>query len=1362
MEECSQRLLDVLQSVVLFACPLVAYVLLFKSKQRFRSQEGYYSTPGWNFFLKKWWVRWKLWQLQQHDLLTVAESVSALLPSQQDEDRELLRTLMKEKEVDSIAMCGTDHKGNAVYLRITRKQHSVTEVWLYVQLDDGSVYQLPGHPDTTMRSNNRSSWSGGGLKFQMCEPMRKWRITFNGLLRHGVKTKRNMEDCEDDKIHHVQFRFIWTACSDVIDIQKDWNIALMSDALAREPWRSGKWMKMRKQLGEGYEQWGTLHGTWTVVSGDGTARELYLRGIRRRRYGTDDAVWQRRAVNYVGVTTDGSMFSIEARCNEKPGVTHAVFGHICRPDGCQAVVDSCDLSLPNLGEHPNSIPQHAVLRFSAGGRNYAASIHTLPHSATTLYGGCPWNYEAHVLAFKCILNVKQGAGTAIFWYRYSGPTATNPALSVPILKEPQLRSETPLPLVVDLKDRECGSSALVGGKGSSLALMIAVEENKLSAVIPPGFCVTVAALEIQMKENHQLQEAVAALDLECSTSRDLGAFQEQCSRTVALFESTTVCKTVSCEVSNYLHRLLDSLPMPQFFAVRSSAVGEDSEDLSSAGQNKTVLGVHGELADVLVAIQSCWASLYTLQSVQYRRQFGQPVQVGMGVVVQQMVPADSAGVLFTCHPTNGDPRQMLITANFGLGESVVSAQVEPDTIVLERDRMGQVVLKESVCARKGHRVIISEEGGVTAEPLENEKVSQLCLSEEEALALGQLGVQLEQMFGGTRDIEWALSKGQIYLLQARPITSCDSWSKFELLHEFDVPFVTDTEVLTTANVGEVFPGLVTPLSQSVTVRSTDLGVRYQLPYGPGYYYSANVVSASHHLFLNVLNTLLKSVSSEITLQNKVIDLAVYGHLVTTLEHLRLAVERNGVLGSLGKLRTLLSLAKDILFRRQVLQRAEKVTSEFVQDHRNYSDARALYSCISNNLRHLDQVAKCHGKTSQISVFSQVLAISILAEGSGELTADHYSDVGLLLSSCTAMVSAEIPTALEDLASSIAATGKARDFCRVLPSEAVCWLEKNCPSVATKLQSFLDKHGHRCIKEFELMTETWEMNPEMLMQTLQTALKNSAADKFQKTTKKHVTDKELLLQLKSVKKNSTRMVLRSLLPLCRSTVMAREASKNYYITVTHRLRLAYRYLAQLMVKEGRIPEAQLLFYFSHYELGVLLQTRDPVLINKAIKRRRFEPEWKQLVFPELVRGLPTPASIESKETLRGPGTSGVRLQGTSVYPGTVMGRACVVVNLEQIGELRNGDILITCSTDVGWSPYFPLVGGIVTELGGLISHGAVVAREYGLPCIVGCQNATRIFSTGDMVLLVGAMGTIEKIEECGMTEVQSEAVSLKSA
>nr|CAD7445211.1 unnamed protein product [Timema bartmani] len=231
-------------------------------------------------------------------------------------------------------------------------------------------------------------------------------------------------------------------------------------------------------------------------------------------------------------------------------------------------------------------------------------------------------------------------------------------------------------------------------------------------------------------------------------------------------------------------------------------------------------------------------SAHNVVRITIRGQHGQSVKCKMGVVVQQMVPAQSAGVLFTRHPVTGDPRQILITANYGLGESVVSAHVEPDTILLNRGTGNKITIKEIVCGKKAHKTTMTgrvstrtkwvvvnlqncaERQLALVDDAENTEkqlchfievgpVTQICITEEQALLLGQLGLRVETAFGTPRDIEWAISQEMIYLLQARPITSLDAWSDFDLLHEMDSPKTCDREVLSTANVGFVVSLLIT-------------------------------------------------------------------------------------------------------------------------------------------------------------------------------------------------------------------------------------------------------------------------------------------------------------------------------------------------------------------------------------------------------------------------------------------------------------------------------------------------------------------------------------------------------------------------
>jgi len=195
-------------------------------------------------------------------------------------------------------------------------------------------------------------------------------------------------------------------------------------------------------------------------------------------------------------------------------------------------------------------------------------------------------------------------------------------------------------------------------------------------------------------------------------------------------------------------------------AVRSSAIGEDSEGASSAGQNETFLGLNN-IEEVYDAVRLCWASLYAFQSVQYRKQHVQPIKNGMAVVIQAMVPAESAGVLFTRHPATGDPSKILITSNYGLGESVVSGNVEPDEIVIRRsykdDKLKIIGIK---LGRKDHSIKMASgtnDNTIVHQHNESERLKS-SLSSDDALKLAEIGIVLEKMYGSARDIEWAIYK----------------------------------------------------------------------------------------------------------------------------------------------------------------------------------------------------------------------------------------------------------------------------------------------------------------------------------------------------------------------------------------------------------------------------------------------------------------------------------------------------------------------------------------------------------------------------------------------------------------------------
>ncbi|GIX97214.1 putative phosphoenolpyruvate synthase, partial [Caerostris darwini] len=216
------------------------------------------------------------------------------------------------------------------------------------------------------------------------------------------------------------------------------------------------------------------------------------------------------------------------------------------------------------------------------------------------------------------------------------------------------------------------------------------------------------------------------------------------------------------------------------------------------------------------------------------------------------------------------------------------------------------------------------------------------------------------------------------------------------------------------------------------------------------------------------------------------------------------------------------------------------------------------------------------------------------------------------------------------------------------------------------------------------------------------------------------------ELKSPLTFKDRLLLKSILPLCRQGVHNRENSKSLMMRVLNEWRKGYRKLAKTMVLEGRIPDEDILFYMTVEDIDELIKTRSPKIISKANHRRRRHPVIDKYIFPELIKGFPIPVNMGKNIVVSD--DSNFSMKGIPVSQGSVIGNVRVALDLEEASLLQPGEILVTYSTDIGWSPYFPILGGVVTELGGLISHGAVVSREYGLPCVAGLHGATHQFQT----------------------------------
>lgn len=302
-------------------------------------------------------------------------------------------------------------------------------------------------------------------------------------------------------------------------------------------------------------------------------------------------------------------------------------------------------------------------------------------------------------------------------------------------------------------------------------------------------------------------------------------------------------------------------------------------------------------------------------------------------------------------------------------------------------------------------------------------------------------------------------------------------------------------------------------------------------------------------------------------------------------------------------------------------------------------------------------------------------------------------------------------------------------------DALKWLQTSLLKSAEDYKSFLDNHGHRCIKEFDPYSSPWRKNQYYLVKTLQDIANNAKKSKASNNS-------DIFSKLIKYPSWKSKLIYKFLLPRCQNAIRQREKAKSFMIKMFDMIREAYWHLADMMVLEGRLPEKDLLFFLSHDEIGELLKTRSPRLIAKAVRRKKMYPEQDKIIYPEITNGIPCLINLNTSKSMY---NSQNLMKGIPVSCGIAKGPARIILNLDEANSIQQGDILITYSTDIGWSPYFPILGGVVTEIGGLISHGAVIAREYGLPCIVAAHGAIKNFKTGDLVILNGNKGTLQKVE-----------------
>ena len=805
-------------------------------------------------------------------------------------------------------------------------------------------------------------------------------------------------------------------------------------------------------------------------------------------------------------------------------------------------------------------------------------------------------------------------------------------------------------------------------------------------LVPPGFCVTTDAYRTTVETvDTQNSEAVQAATLSESLQSEILAAYNQLGA--------------------------DSV------AVRSSATAEDLPEASFAGQQDTFLNVSGA-AGLLDKIKACWASLWSERAVAYRREHGiVDEELGMAVVVQTMVDAEVSGVMFTRNPTGGD--ELVIESNWGLGESVVSGEITPDHFMISR-QTGDLIRETVVSKRK----MIAREGVQTV-PIGQREIPSL--QRGQVAELSKLGMQVDAFYGAPQDVEWAHAGGQFYLLQARPITTLTDAAEIEQLRRQEIEVLQKKAdeggtVWSRYNLAEVLPAPL-PMTWAImqefmsghggfgltcrelgflpSRRFDEEGV-LDLICGRLYFNLSREVEFNFHGFLfehdfqqlkrDPNKAIYPQPTPNIKRSNALFWIKFPYYIVKAitaeLKHSKLRKE-------LDKL-----LSKKIFPTfEQYVQTQRQVSLE------ELSDQEVIDKFYEWREKTLNDFAKDALKATVFASFS-------------------YQQLEITLQKCFS-------------------ENEARDLARLL----ITGLEDDLTVDANlkmweiaqgelTLKDFLEKHGHRSVGEFELARPRWREDPDYVQQIIASFRTNPDANPtkhLQNQKSNRETAERRLARLPVNKAAAFRKRINKALQLTQRYMPFRETAKFYLMLGYELIRKALLELDRRYQLDGDV------FYLVPDELNRLIEGEDLQSIiaeRKTNRSRLLKIEVPDVIYSDILNRIGEPQAIEAKD----------EIQGVGVSVGVATGEAYVLRDAAD-AQIADKDYILVCpSTDPGWTPLFLHASALVMEYGGMLSHGAIVAREYGIPAVVNIPAATQRIQSGQRLSVDGSRGIVSILDD----------------
>jgi pyruvate,water dikinase len=748
------------------------------------------------------------------------------------------------------------------------------------------------------------------------------------------------------------------------------------------------------------------------------------------------------------------------------------------------------------------------------------------------------------------------------------------------------------------------------------------------------------------------------------------------------------------------------------YAVRSSATAEDSPTASFAGQQDTYLNVLGPAA-ILQHVSRCWASLFTERAVTYRLRNGlDHRRVHMAVVVQQMVFPQAAGILFTADPVTSNRKITSVEASFGLGEGLVSGLVNADVYKV---RDGEVVAR--TLASKQLAIRASPAGGTEEQAIEPERQEHPVLANAQVVRLAELGRQIEAHFGRPQDIEWCLAEDGFQIVQSRPITTL-----------FPIPAASDQENHVYVSVGH---------QQMMTDPIKPLGISFwQLTA------ARPMLEAGGRLFVDVAGDLASPASRTRLLALGRSDPLIGDALERILERgdlIRLLPDEDP--GGSRVASAPAPIEADPAVVEELIERSQESIASLKRDIRTKTGP-ALLDFILADIQELKRIL-FDPQSHQVFMSAMDAASWLNDQLQAWLGEKNAADT--LTQSVSHNVTSEMGLALLDVA----------DVIRPHPS-VVAFLERveeegfldelpqlpGGPVARDAIQAYLDKYGMRCVGEIDITKPRWSERPTTLLPTILGNIKSfdegAGGRRFEQGRQEaHKKEQELLARLRALPDGDHKAEqAKRMIDRVRTFIGYREYPKYFIVSRYFVYKQALLAEAERLAKAQVLREKEDIFYLTLQELADLVRTSQ--VDDQLIRQRKDAFESYRALTPPRV--LTSDGEIITGTYGRDDAPPGA-LVGLPVSAGTIEGRARVILDMAR-ADLKPGEILVTAYTDPSWTPLFVAIKGLVTEVGGLMTHGAVIAREYGLPAVVGVEHATSLIRDGQRIRVQGTDGYVE--------------------